>query len=95
MNLALRRREEDKRAVADAMVQERVRVGGYVDFEHRTDKAIERRLIRQRIAERNKAIKAQVDSRRTKLAALLEADKAQYEREIQATFESPEVVKER
>ncbi len=95
MNLLVRRREEERRQAADAVIQESVRVGGYVDFEHRTDKAIERRLVRARIAERNKALRAQLDGRRARLASLLEAEKADFERQIAATFESPEQVKEK
>lgn len=94
-NLLVRRKAEERYESASRMVAERQRVEGVVMFEHRTDAAIERGLVRKAVAVKNAQLRNQVDERRAKLAALLEAEKSEYEREIEATFEPPEVVKQR
>lgn len=95
LNLELRRRDEDRRQAVQAGIDEQRRVAGRVDFQHRTDKAIKSLLVRQEIAKKNAQLKAQIEQRRARLAALLETEKQQYEREIEATFESPEAAKAR
>lgn len=94
-NLALRRREEARQADASVVVAERKKIAGYVEFEHRTDKKIRGQLLKQRIQESNKLLREQVNQRRARLAALLEAERKQFDVEIEASFETPEQVKER
>lgn len=94
-NLALRRREEARQADASSVVAERNKVAGYVQFEHRTDKKILSQLLKQRIQESNKLLREQVNNRRSRLAALLENERKEFDLEIEASFETPEQVKER
>ncbi len=94
-NLMARRKEEERLERAQAMVRDRDRVSGIVTFEHRTDAKIADRLVRDRIAAENKKLRARVDERRARLASLLEVEKREQEREIEATFESAEQVKEK
>ena len=95
MNLLVRRRQEDNMARAQAAVAELRKDTGIVEFAHRSDRGIQRTLIHQRIKQANERLRAAVDGRRARLAALLESEKVQYESEIAATFETPEQVKEK
>jgi hypothetical protein len=94
-NILRMRREEEAHSRALANVKERDRVEGLVSFEHRSGRMIDDRLVRQRIAEENKKLRAKVDERRAALARLLEGERAQFQRDIEASFESAETVKER
>jgi hypothetical protein len=94
-NILRMRREEDAHMRALANVKERDRVEGVVSFEHRSGRMIDDRLVRQRIADENKKLRAKVDERRAALARLLEGERAQFQRDIEASFESAEAVKER
>jgi len=95
LNLRIRRREEERQQAAAQLVEETKKTTGVVLFEHRTDAKIRDRMIRDKIAKDNKKVREQIDERRARLAALLEAEKMEYEREIEATFETPEQIKEK
>lgn len=95
LNLRIRRREEERQQAAERLVEETRKVTGVVTFEHRTDAKIRDRTIRDKITKDNQKLRAQIDDRRAKLAALLEAEKAGYEQDIEATFETPEQIKEK
>jgi hypothetical protein len=95
MNLRIRQREDERLEAAARMLAEEKKVTGVVFFEHRTDAMIKGRLVRERIAAKNKEVRARIDERRARLAALLESEKIELQRDIEATFESPEIVKER
>lgn len=95
LNIQRMRREEDRIAQAQANILEASKVESRVTFEHRTERQITDRLMRTRIAEANKRLKAKVDVRRAALAKLLEQERYMYQRDIEASFETPEQVKER
>jgi hypothetical protein len=95
LNIRLRRREEDRLAGAEALVGDTNRVRGMVDFAHRTDRKLAQAVARRRVAESNAALREAVEQRRAKLDDLLRREREQYEREIEATFETPEQTKER
>lgn len=95
LNIALRRKQEDRFATASRAVADHARTAGLVDFEHRSGRKMHDAIMRQRIAESNKALRVQVDDRRRRLAELLTAEKAVHDREIEASYESPDRVKDR
>ena len=95
MNLLIRRRQEAFQEKAQRAVDDLRVATNIVAFEHRSGKGIQRTLVRQRIAEANARVRAEVDARRARLASLLEAEKQHYEAEIAASFETPAQVKER
>ncbi len=93
--LEARRRDEDRRAVYQATIADTIKVQGVVEFQHRSDARIVSNAVRDAIKAANVKVKLQVDRRRAALAGLLESERAQYEREIEATFESPDAAKAR
>lgn len=95
LNIQRMQREEEAHQRALANVKERDRVEGVVSFEHRSGRMIDDRIVRERIAAENKKLRAKVDERRAQLAALLERERAVFQRDIAASFESAETVKER
>jgi len=78
LNLRIRRREEERQQAAAQLVEETKKTTGVVLFEHRTDAKIRDRMIRDKIAKDNKKVREQIDERRARLAALLEAEKMEY-----------------
>lgn len=80
---------------AQAAVAELRKDTNIVEFAHRSERGVQRTLVRQRIAQANERVRAACDARRARLASLLESEKSQYESEIAATFETPEQVKEK
>ena len=95
LNIQRMRRDEERHQVALFNVRERDRVEGIVSFEHRTERQITDRLVRQRVAEANKKLRARVDERRAALARLLESERFTLQRDIEASFDTPEAVKEK
>ena len=74
---------------------EHSRLAEIADFERRSTAKVHGALARKRAAEENARLRDAVDDRRRALASLLTAERAGYEAEMAASFESPEVVKER
>ena len=95
MNILVRRRAEERTAKAASGVHDLLKVTGVVEFAHRSDRRIAGTLAAQRVSALRAAARAELDARRARLAALLEAVKGAFEREIAASFESPAAVKER
>lgn len=94
-NILSRRREEGRREEASRAVADLGRVTSAVLFASRGTARFAKQLTQTRVSEANARLRAEVDARRARLAQLLEAEKAQCERDIEASFETPEQVKER
>jgi len=95
VNILLRRRAEDRHVAALTNLAENSKLCSIADFAARSDSKVKGALMRRKITEQNQRIRDQLDERRRKLALLLTTERAQYEREIEASFETPEQVKER
>ncbi len=95
MNIQVRRRQEDRASRAAAGVADTLKVTGIVEFAHRSDKRIASNLVKGKVSELMAGSRAALDARRARLAALLEAEKSVFEREVAASFETPEQVKAR
>lgn len=94
-NIAARRMEEDRLADARAVVAGQAVVGKMAQFEIRTAGKIQSRVAKERV-ERGKAVMAeQLNRRRARLARMLETERQQLQAEIEASFETPEQLKER
>jgi hypothetical protein len=95
MNIVLRRRAEERHLDATKVRVEHQRLAEIADFEKRSTNKVHGALMRKKIEEQNKLLREQIDERRRKLAVLLSSEREQYEHEIEASFETPEQVKER
>lgn len=91
----LRRRADDRHVEALRNLAETNKLGGIAAFTASSDHKVKAALMKRKIAEQNARMRAQLDERRRKLAMLLTAERAQFEREIEDSFETPEQVKER
>ena len=63
-------------------------------WEAKTDKIIDKGIIKNKIKELRKQDAALLEQRKARLAALLEAEDAMYEREFHENLETPEQVRE-
>lgn len=95
LNIAMRRRAEDRLREAGVVCSEHTRLSEIADFERRSTAKVHGALMKKRTAEENERLRDAVDERRRALATLLTEERAAYEAEMEASFESPEVVKER
>lgn len=95
ISIMLRRREEDRLFEAGKTRAEHVRLSSIADFEKRSSAITHGALMRKRIAEQNNRLRDEVDDRRRRLALLLNAEHEQLEREIAASYETPDQVKAR
>jgi len=90
-----RRAEEDRIAGHVAAARDKNKAMVMAHFEQRTGARIERRAADARVRKAKASLDADLDRRRRKLAQLLEDEQEQYEREVEATFETPEQRKQR
>ena len=95
INILMRRKAEERHSEAVKVRQEHVRLSEIADFEKRSVSKVHGAIMRKRITEQNRLIREQLDERRRQLAMLLTSEREQHEREIEASFETPEQVKER
>ena len=65
------------------------------NWEQKTSKAIEKRIVDQRIKEMRRRQAQDLDARKQKLAALLATEDAMYEKEFHDNLETPEQVREK
>lgn len=63
-------------------------------WEHKTDKIIQRQIVKGRLAEMRKMYTANLEQRREKLASLLSAEDRMYEQEFNEKQETPEQVRQ-
>lgn len=95
INIVLRRRFEDQHQANVKALQENNKLSSIADFTSRSDGKVKGALMKRKIAEQNARIRELLDERRRKLALLLNAERTQYEKDIEDSFETPEQVKER
>lgn len=95
INIMLRRRADDRHVEAVRNLAETNKLGGIAAFTASSDYKVKAALMKRKVAEQNARMRAQLDERRRKLAMLLTAERAQFERDIEDSFETPEQVKER
>ena len=65
------------------------------NWEAKTNKLIEKNLVRNRIDDMRKREAANLEERRARLAAMLEAEDRMYEKEFNDNLETPEQVREK
>lgn len=95
MNIQLRRKGEDRLLAATLVTKEHVKLAEIADFEKRSTAKVHGVLMKKRVAEENKKLRNEIDDRRRRLARFLAAEREEFEREISASFETPEQAKER
>ena len=64
-------------------------------WESKTEKMIEKNLVKNRVADMKKRQASDLNARKVRLAALLEAEDRQYEQEFNDNLETPEQVREK
>lgn len=64
-------------------------------WEEKTEKLIEKNIVRNRVADMKKRQASNLEQRKAKLAALLSAEDKIYEKEFQDNMETPEQVREK
>ena len=93
--IAARRRKEDLLAIYEGVVKDNRKTSLYVDFEIEAQTKLQEALAEKKASYlRDKALDS-LDDRRRKLAVLLNNEQAMLEREIEASMETPQQVKER
>ena len=65
------------------------------NWEAKTNKLIQKNIVRNRIDDMRKREAANLEERRARLAALLEAEDRMYEKEFNDNLETPEQVREK
>lgn len=64
-------------------------------WEQKTEKLIEKNIVKNRIADMKKRQASNLEQRKAKLAAMLDAEDRVYEQEFQNSLETPEQVREK
>ena len=64
-------------------------------WEQKTEKLIEKNIVKNRIADMKRRQASNLEERKAKLAALLDAEDRMYEQEFQNSLETPEQVREK
>lgn len=84
------RRAEESRAEHERAIAREFNLSSKASWEQKTNAKIEQRVLREKAQRLRQEAAMQLNARRRRLAAMLDAEQRQFEQEIAASFETPE-----